>query len=202
MNKGVGKGGGEGIKPPLLILPKCIIIVKQEREKQLSHYKQCHIQKSKLRSVQIWIRLSLCATNLILKAKLPHFSKVVYALDEHCTQDCSLHSLLQMIKDNPYLPCSAAIKFYNITYSNIPYRPSSCTPQFLHTRQTISAMFSLVTTTVHINMHSTPSTTYHTAFHNPPLHTTNKHKAVVQYIVGKMAQDVGMVGKCDDVIPI
>ena len=32
----------------------------------------------------------------------------------------------------------------------------------------------------HINslpMHNTPSTTHHTAFHNPPLPTTNKHKA-------------------------
>ena len=30
---------------------------------------------------------------------------------------------------------------------------------------------------MHINMHYTPSTTHHTAFHNPPQHTTNKHKA-------------------------
>ena len=108
-----------------------------------------------------------------------------------------------MIKDNPYLPCSAAIKFYNTTYSNIPYKPSSCTAQFLHTRQTISAMLSIITTTMHISMYSTPSTTHHTAFHNPPMHTTNKHKAVVlEYIVDKTAQDVGMVGKCDGVIPI
>ena len=28
-----------------------------------------------------------------------------------------------------------------------------------------------------INMHSTPSTTHPTAFHNPLMHTTNKHKA-------------------------
>ena len=32
---------------------------------------------------------------------------------------------------------------------------------------------------MHINMHYTPSTTHMhpTAFHNPPMHTTNKHKA-------------------------
>ena len=52
--------------------------------------------------------------------------------------------------------------------------------------QTISAMLSIATSLhctlqppqhnslpMHINMHST---TYHTAFHIPPLHTTNKHK--------------------------
>ena len=38
---------------------------------------------------------------------------------------------------------------------------------------------------MHINMHYTPSTTHSTAFHNPPMHTTNAS--------GKMAQDVGMV---------
>ena len=39
-----------------------------------------------------------------------------------------------------------------------------------------------------INMHST---TDYTAFHNPPLHTANKHKAYL--CDNKMAQDVGMV---------
>ena len=45
--------------------------------------------------------------------------------NEHCTQHCSLHSLLH--KGNWRLPCSAPINFH-ITYSNIPYRPNSCTP--------------------------------------------------------------------------
>jgi len=45
---------------------------------------------------------------------------------------------------------------------------------------------------MHINMHYTPSTTDPTAFHNPPLYTTNKHNT---YLC-KMAQDVGMVWKC------
>ena len=34
--------------------PKCNIIENQERKKQLSGYKLLHIQKSKLRSVQIY----------------------------------------------------------------------------------------------------------------------------------------------------
>ena len=50
------------------------------------------------------------------------------------------------IKGDPYVLCSAAIKFHNITYSNIPYRLSSCTPQFLHSRQSMSAMLSIATT--------------------------------------------------------
>ena len=58
--------------------------------------------------------------------------------------------------------------------------------QFLHIgKKTISAMLSLATTfqqpttqltPMHIKMHYTPSTTHPTVFHNPPLHTTNKHK--------------------------
>ena len=43
------------------------------------------------------------------------------------------------------------------------------------------------------------STSHPTVFLNPPMHTTNKHKA---YIVGKMAQDVGMVWKCCGTISI
>ena len=45
------------------------------------------------------------------------------------------------------------------------------------------------------HMHATadtPSTTLHTAFHNP-LHTTNKHTKHICVRVGKMALDVGMV---------
>ena len=75
-----------------------------------------------------------------------HTTKLLYMhlayshpLNEHCTQHCSLHSLLH--EGNPYLPCSAAIKFH-ITYSNVPYKPNLCIPQFLHSRQTISAMLS------------------------------------------------------------
>ena len=63
--------------------------------------------------------------------------------------------------------------------------------QFLHIgKKTISAMLSLATTfqqpttqltPMHIKMHCTPSTTHPTAFHNPPLNTTNKHKVYMAW---------------------
>ena len=112
-----------------------------------------------------------------------------HPLNEHCTQLCSLHSLLH--KGNPYLQCSAAIKFY-ITYSNILYHtgPTHALPSFyIQDRPCMSAMLSGYSNYIHcshpqcnslpmcINMHSTPSTTYPTAFHNFPMNTINKHKA-------------------------
>ena len=80
---------------------------------------------------------------------------------------------------------SNKISQHNLNF-NIPYRSS--TAHALHSfciqaRQTLSAMFlhcshphhnSLL---MHINIHYTPSTTHPIAFHNPPLHTPNKHKA-------------------------
>ena len=87
----------------------------------------------------------------------------------------------------------------------IPYRPN--TAHGLHSfciqaRQTTSAMLRIVSTlyiaaTLNITHYPctstcTPSTTYHTGFHNP-LHTTNKHTKHVCVSGGKMAQDVGMV---------
>ena len=71
-----------------------------------------------------------------------------YTLNEQGTdQHCSLQSSI-----DPYLPCSAAIKFHNVTYTpsyhtdHIPYIPS--TAHGLHSfciqaRQTISAMLSI-----------------------------------------------------------
>ena len=54
---------------------------KQERKKQLSGYEQCYTYKNQSFEVSnIWIRLSLHATNPIQEAKPPHFPKVVYAL--------------------------------------------------------------------------------------------------------------------------
>ena len=84
------------------------------------------------------------------------------------------HSIVLHIKDDPYLPCPAAIKSQSITNSNIPHRPSIA--QALHSfciqsRQTISAMPSTATTlqqptlSVHIKMRYTPTTTH------PPLPT-------------------------------
>ena len=130
------------------------------------------------------------------------------------------HSTVLHIKDNPYLPCSSAIKFHSITptyhtdpslnprlsipdffskaarqnperrawvrgytdpallmhctvsaYSqNRPYLP--CSVQYLHCSNPQHNSLSM-----HIKMHYTPTTTDPTAFNNPPLHTTDKHKA-------------------------
>ena len=52
------------------ILPKFTIIEKQER---VSSYKQCYTYKNQ--SSNIWIWLSLCATNSILEVKTPRSSK-------------------------------------------------------------------------------------------------------------------------------
>ena len=80
------------------------------------------------------------------------------------------------------------------------YRTDLVLLMFLHTRQTIPVMLSgnypqHNTLSMDINMHYTPSTTLPTAFQNTPTHTT-------QNIVGKMAQDVGMVWMCCGVVPI
>ena len=54
---------------------------KQESKKQLSGYKQCYTYKNQSFEVSnIWIWLLLHATNSILEAKPPYFSKVVYTL--------------------------------------------------------------------------------------------------------------------------
>ena len=52
-----------------------------------------------------------------------HALSLSYPLNEHSTQHCSLNSLLHKRQSMS----SPAIKFHN-NYSNIPYRPSSCTP--------------------------------------------------------------------------
>ena len=53
---------------------------------------------------------------------------------------------------------------------------------------------------MHINLHYTPMNHYPPhCLHNPPLHTTDKHKA---YFLCKWWQDVGMVWRCCGVIPI
>ena len=62
---------------------------------------------------------------------------------------------------DPYLPCSAAIKFHDIRNSNIPYRPS--TAHALHrfciqAKQIISVMLSIATTFSHPQHNSLPST--------------------------------------------
>ena len=131
-----------------------------------------------------------------------------YTLNEQGTQHCSLQSSI-----DPYLPCSAAIKFHNIIYTPTyhtdhnytihthTYQHCSWSPQFLHTGKTdhiCHAQYSKYIVycshpqhkphPMHINIH-------HTAFHNP-LHTTNKHTKHICVSSGKMAQDVGMVLWC------
>ena len=55
-------------------------------------------------------------------------------------------------------------KFHSITYTLTCHTdPGRGTAHALHS-------FSL---SMHLNMHYTPSTTHSTAFHNPPMHTTN-----------------------------
>ena len=78
-------------------------------------------------------------------------------------------------QNRPYLPCSVQ----QLHCSNIAHSPctSKCTTRY------------------------TPTTTDPTAFSNPPLHTTNKHKAYL-YKCSKTAQDVRMVRKCCGVIRI
>ena len=60
----------------------------------------------------------------------------------------------------------------------------------LHFAEQIACLFEMWYFIELLLLHCTthaPSNTLPFAFHNPPMHTNNKH------IVGKMAQDVGMV---------
>ena len=114
------------------------------------------------------------------------------------------HSTVFHIKDNPYLPCPAVankISQHNL-HSNMLYRPSTAhalyTVSRICIRQIISAMLSSnYIAAIHNITHSPYTstrtthpcrTTHPTAFHNPPICTP-----LTQGIVGKMAQDVGMV---------
>ena len=87
------------------------------------------------------------------------------------------HSTAFRIKDNPYLPCSAALKFQGITYihSNMPYmyRPvllmhftasAYKTDHICHVRLKLQSSFQYHNSlSMHINMHYRPSTAHHTA---------------------------------------
>ena len=80
------------------------------------------------------------------------------------------HSPVFYIRDNPYLPCSAAIKFHNIA-------TSTCTPQFLHTRKTehiCHAQYSNYIAVTHNVAHSkcTSTCTTHPALPIPLPSTT------------------------------
>ena len=87
------------------------------------------------------------------------------------------HSTAFRIKDNPYLPCSAALKFQGITciHSNMPYmyRPlllmhstasAYKTDHICHVRLKLQSSFQHHNSlSMHINMHYRPSTAHHTA---------------------------------------
>ena len=106
------------------------------------------------------------------------------------------HSTVFHIKDNPFLLCSAAIKFHNMTNSNISYRSSTDHGlKFLHTGKTENichAQDSNYITATHNTTHShctstyqhTPSTTHPPAFHNPSAY--NKQTQSILCISGSM----------------
>ena len=122
-----------------------------------------------------------------------------YALNEQGTCFAHFHSLPHKRWPLSAMFSSNEISWHNLN-SNIPYRPN--TAHALHSFciqawQTISAMLSIATTlqppttypTPHaINIHYTPTTTHHTAFHNPSL-----TQSIFALSDSKMAQDVGMM---------
>ena len=119
---------------------------------------------------------------------------------------------------DPYLPCSAAIKFHNITETPTyqtdhihVYHTYTIQTQLallmdssfcIQARQTISAMLSRASTlyiaVTHNITHSPCISTMHSQHYPPhclhnPLHTTKKHAKHVCVSGCKLAQDVGMV---------
>ena len=108
--------------------------------------------------------------------------------NKHGTQHSSLHSLPH--KNNPYLPCPAAIQFHNNLYSNIAIQTSighalhsfciqnrPCLPCTVATTFSSHPQYNHNSLCMDIKMYYTTSTTGPIAFHIPSLHTTNKHKA-------------------------
>ena len=105
------------------------------------------------------------------------------------------HSTAFHIKDDPYqiLPHSAAIKFHSNKISRhnlklptqLPYRPSTAHSFSIQDRLYLPCSiattlhYTTYTLSMHINIHYThPAIPFPcTAFHNPAMHTTIKHKA-------------------------
>ena len=108
-----------------------------------------------------------------------------HSLNEHGTQHCSLHSLphkRQSISDSATFS-SKKVSQRNLQHRHLPYIPSTahsfCIQDSLYLPCSIATTLHPPTTCIlstHINMHYTPSNTLTTAFHNPAMHTTNKHK--------------------------
>ena len=120
-----------------------------------------------------------------IEASKTNQTSLSICIDEQGTQLWSLQSLT-----HKRLPISAMFsnKFHSIT----PYRPSiahTVHMQFLHTVKTdhichaqysnyIAATYNITHSPCTSKCTTHPTTTTHpTAFHNPSLHTTNKHKA-------------------------
>ena len=111
-----------------------------------------------------------------------------HPLNEHCTQHCSLHSLLHKRQSISAMFSSNKISQHNLLQHTIQTQLMHSTvsafkmDHICHAQQSnyIAATHNIThspCTSNTSNMHSTPSTTHPTAFHNPPMHTTNKHKA-------------------------
>ena len=104
---------------------------------------------------------------------------------------------------NPYMPCSAAIKFHVIPklQHTTQTQHCSCTPQFLHTDKMdhichaqyhnyIAATHN-ITLSMHMKVYYTPNTT-HPLPSTTLLCTQLTQSIFVQVHGGKMAQNVGM----------
>ena len=112
-----------------------------------------------------------------------HVLSLFICIDEQDTQLCSLHSLTHKRRPISAMFSSNKISQHKLQYA-IQTQHCSCTPQFLHTLKTDRIWHAQPhwshpqhkSLSMHINIHYTPTTTHPTAFHNPPLHTTNKHK--------------------------
>ena len=106
--------------------------------------------------------------------------------ETYCTQHCSIHSVLH--KNNPYLPCPAAIRLHNITYT-----PTCHTDHALLMHSTASAYKTVHichaaqqlhcshpqynSLSMHTNMHYTPGTIHsmHTNMRYTPGTTHSMH---------------------------
>ena len=87
-----------------------------------------------------------------------------HPLNEHCTQHCSLHSLL-----NTRQFISAIFSSNKISQSNIPYRPSSCTPH---------AVSAFKTDHICHGQHSNYIGATHNITHSPCTSTCTPHPAI------------------------
>ena len=119
-----------------------------------------------------------------------------HPLNEHSTQHCSLHSLPHKRQSISAMSSSIKISQHKL-HSNMLYRPSTAHAPcsfYVRTRQTISAMLSSNcnpqhnSVSIHMNMHYT-----HPGLPTPLPSTTLVCIPLTQNIVGKKAQDVGMV---------